>query len=169
MLHPFRSSLVACAALAWALGCVRPDYSLPTTPLPGGEGTAGSPVIRTLPLPRPQVFPKVVAVLLDMGYQVRSANAELGLVSLSRTWFDDTLLARPEMSVDATLLFQADGPDRTRVLMLPTGRWSLVSARGKDSGSATVMGAQPALAEKDVSPFLDELARRLAASSPATR
>jgi hypothetical protein len=104
-----------------------------------------------------------------MGYQVRSANADLGLVNLSRTWYDETLSARPALTVEATLLFQADGQESTRLLVLPTGRWSVVSLGGKDSASATVTRAQPALDARAVQPFLDELARRLAAPSPSTR
>ncbi len=155
--------------LILALGCTPPDFSLPTTPGSGGERSIGSPLVRNLALPRSQVFPKVVEVLLDMGYQVRSANADLGLVNLSRTWYDETLAAHPAMSMEATLLFQLDGRGGTRLLMLPTGHWSVVSIGGKESASATVTRAQPALEDRAVQPFLDELARRLVAPSSSNR
>ena len=168
MLRPSRLAL-GVLGLALVLGCTPPNFSLPTTPGSGGGLSADSPLTRTMALPRGQVFPKVVEVLMDMGYQVRSASADLGLVNLSRTWYDETLAARPELSMEATLLFQADGQGGTRLLMLPTGHWSVVSVGGKDSASATVRRAQPALDARDVQPFLDELARRLAAPSSAAR
>ena len=155
--------------LTLALGCTPPDFSLPTTSGSVGQPSAGSAMTRTLALPRGQVFPKVVEVLLDMGYQVRSASADLGLVNLSRTWYDETLSARPALTMEATLLFQADGQESTRLLVLPTGHWSVVSIGGKDSASATVTRAQPALDARAVQPFMDELARRLVAPSPSTR
>lgn len=166
----FRPSRLALGALglALALGCTPPDFSLPTNPGSGGGPSVGPPLVRALDLPRRQVFPKVVEVLLDMGYQVRSANADLGLVNLSRTWYDETLVAHPAMSMEATLLFQPDGHGGTRLLMLPTGHWSVISWGGKDSASATVTRAQPALEARAVQPFLDELARRLAMPSPST-
>lgn len=154
--------------LALALGCTPPDFSLPATSGSVGQPSAGSPLARTLALPRGQVFPKVVEALLDMGYQVRSANADLGLVNLSRTWYDETLSARPALSMEATLLFQADGQESTRLLVLPTGHWSVVSLGGKDAASATVTRAQPVLDARAVQPFLDELARRLTEPSPST-
>lgn len=168
MLRPSRLGLGA-LGLVLALGCTPPNFSLPTTPRSGAEPSVGAPLISTLALPRGQVFPKVVEVLLDMGYQVRSANANLGLVNLSRTWYDETMAARPELSMEATLLFQADGQGGTRLLMLPTGHWSVVSVGGKDSASATVTRAQPALDARDIQPFLDELARRLVVPPPSTR
>ncbi len=167
MLRPSRLAL-GVLGLALVLGCTPPSFSLPTTPGSGGDLSAGPPLTRTLAIPRVQVFPKVVEVLMNMGYQVRSASADLGLVNLSRTWYDETLAARPALSMEATLLFQADGQGGTRLFMLPTGHWSVVSVGGKDSASATVTTAQPALDVRDVQPFLDELAKRLAAPSPAT-
>lgn len=116
---------------------------------------------RVLPLPRPSVFPKVLGVLMDMGYQVRCANQELGQVNIHQTWYDDTRAARPELTMEATLLFQSEDDHSTRVRVVATGRWNLISV-GR-SMDATVTGAQPALDSEECRRFLDQLEARLAA------
>ncbi len=146
--------------LALGLGCAPPPPF--TVPPPAGQAGPGAPEVvqsRTLPIAPDQVFPRVLGVLLDMGYQIRSANRELMFVNIHRTWFDETLVGRPELSMGATLLFEAAGPGTTRVRILPTGRWSRVNS--VEGGSATVTLAEPSLDPKESQRFLDQLARRL--------
>ena len=146
--------------LALGLGCAPPPPF--TVPPPAGQAGPGAMDVvqsRTLPIAPDQVFPRVLGVLLDMGYQIRSADRELMFVNIHRTWFDETLVARPELSMGATLLFEAAGPGTTRVRILPTGRWSLVNS--VEGGRATVTLAEPSLDPRESQRFLDQLARRL--------
>jgi hypothetical protein len=114
---------------------------------------------RVLPLPREQVFPRVLGVLMDLGYQVRCASQDLGQVNIYQTWYDDTRAARPELSLEATLLFQVEDSNSTRVRIVATGRWNLISSG--HSVSASVTGAQPALDSAECRRFLEQLEARL--------
>ena len=122
---------------------------------------------RVLPLARESVFPKVLGVLMDMGYQVRCASQELGQVNIHQTWYDDTRAVRPELTMEATLLFQSEDAHSTRVRVVATGRWNLISV-GR-SMDATVTGAQPALDSEECRRFLEQLEARLSPLPNPTR
>jgi len=111
---------------------------------------------RVLPLPRREVFPKVLGVIMDLGYQVRSANADLGQVSIYQAWYDETQAARPELQLEATLLFQEEGGG-TRVRILPAGR---IVSQGKHQVSL-MTGALPDQDAATCRRFLDLLEARL--------
>jgi hypothetical protein len=149
------------------VGC---SISAPLAFVPPGPAAAGdsNPVqSRTLLLPWNQVFPKVLDVLMDMGYQIRCADEGLGQVNIYQTWYDETRAARPELSLEATLLFRPQRPGETSVRIVATGRWNWISS-GR-SGSATVTEAQPALASTECRQFLDQLEARLRASEATRR
>lgn len=140
-------------------GCLPPP-AVALAPVPNqaqAEATAAGQS-RVLPLPRREVFPRVLGVLMDLGYQVRSANADLGQVSIYQAWYDETQAARPELSLEATLLFQEEGAG-TRVRILATGRWNVVS-QGKHQISL-LAGAQPGQEAAASRRFLDLLEARL--------
>ena len=154
--------LVGCAlSLGFSLGCSLAYPNLSVAPLPSQAQIDALNTVqsRSLPVPSTQVFPKVLGVLMDMGYQVRCANQELGQVNIYQTWYDETRAARPELSMEATLLFQTEGTGSTRVRIVATGRWNLISV-GRH-GDATVTGARPALDSGECKRFLEQLEARL--------
>lgn len=161
---PFRSCVWirtgSALGLALGLGCATPPpFTVPPPAGQTGPGAREAVQSRTLPIASDQVFPRVLGVLLEMGYQIRGADRGLMFVNIHRTWFDETLAARPELSMGATLLFEPAGPGATRVRILPTGRWSRVSS--VEGGSATVTQAEPSLDPKEGQRFLEQLAQRL--------
>jgi hypothetical protein len=137
------------------LGCAPPEVHLPPPPSEPEARALASLQTQTIPLGRDAVFPKVVGVLLDLGFQVRCASQELGQVNIQKTWTDRSQLSTPDITVEATLLFLPDGPDRTKVRMLASGQWSTI---GKH---ANTVGLAPSLASEDCKVFLDQLVERL--------
>lgn len=107
--------LPALAILAGSLGCVAPQ--LPPVP----SEAASSNLVRMMPIGRDQVFPKVVGVLMGMGYQVRSVNQEVGQVNIFRTWDVSTGLGgRSSLTMEGTLFFQGEGSVSTRARIIVT-------------------------------------------------
>ncbi|MFN8012341.1 MAG: hypothetical protein U0P81_13310 [Holophagaceae bacterium] len=82
---------------------------------------------RVLAVPRSAVFPRVLDLLLDQGYQVRSANEPLGFVAFHQQWVDRRQATKPILSLEGTLLFREEGTSRTRVRVEMTGRWEVMS------------------------------------------
>lgn len=157
----FAAGGVAVGALL-TLGCMAPPVvSMAPVPTAAQAEAASAARTRVLPLARGQVFPRVIQVLMDLGYQVRCVNADLGQVNLYQAWYDDRMATHPELSLEATLLFLEDGPGRTRVQIAATGRWNVVS-HGKNV-SAMLNGAQPALDSSECRQFLELLEARLCA------
>jgi hypothetical protein len=64
------------------------------------------------------VFPKVLDVLVDLGYQVRCANQELGQVNIHRAWTEMVMGNPFQYSIEATLLFRTETPGSTRVRII---------------------------------------------------
>ena len=154
------ASLGSALLLALAFGCAEPPVAfVPPTGNPASPGNPSSVQSRVLPIARDQVFPKVLSVLMDMGYQVRCVNPDLGQVNIYQTWYDTTLAARPELSLEATLLFLPENASQTRVRVVATGHWGYISV-GRNN-SATVTGAQPVLEAGDSLQFLEQLQARL--------
>lgn len=109
-------SLELCLASALLLGLAcAPPQALPTAP----EAVQSEEFLRDMALPKEKLFPKIVPVLMDLGYQVRVANAELGHVSFSRTWIQKWGLGNlAPLSMEATLYFQPMGPSMTKARVL---------------------------------------------------
>lgn len=162
----FYTGGIAAVALL-SLGCSMRPPVVPMAPVPTAAQVEATSAARTrvLPMPRGQVFPKVIQVLMDLGYQVRCVNADLGQVNFYQAWYDDRMAAHPELSLEATLLFLEEGPGRTRVQIAATGRWNVVS-HGKNA-SAMLNGVQPALDSSEYRQFLDLLEARLCAPKAA--
>lgn len=166
MFHSNRTSLLlyclsgsaGLLTLGLALGCTPPVVHFPAPPTETQVQARSSEQSRLLPLSREKLFPRVLEVLLDMGFQVRCASQELGQVNIQQTW-KDASQAGLDISVEATLLFLPEGTDATRVRMVASGNWSGISS-GKHS-SATITAAAPPLPSDEYQRFLDQLASRL--------
>jgi hypothetical protein len=82
-----------------------------------------------MPVARESVFPKVLDVLIDLGYQVRCVNLELGQVNIHRAWTERNALGNPfSYLIEATLLFRHEGPQSTRVRVIVESQ-SIVDGR----------------------------------------
>lgn len=107
--------LPALAILSGSVGCLAPQ--LPPVP----SEAASSSLVRVMPIARDQVFPKVVGVLMAMGYQVRCVNPDVGQVNIFRTWeVVHGLSTRVPLTMEGTLFFQPEGAGTTRVRTLVT-------------------------------------------------
>jgi hypothetical protein len=148
-------------ALLGTLACQLPNPTVPLAPLPSPAQVQAQTEAktRTLPMAKAQVFPKVLEVLMDMGFHIRSANASLGQVNIFQAWEDPRYSADPHFSMEATLLFLDAGPGATRVRMAGTGNWSVWVSGGKLA--TTAQGTMPALSSDDCRVFLDRLQARL--------
>src|SRR6185369_12027874 len=100
---------------------------------------------RVIATPLSVVFPKVIDVLMDNGYLVRSANETLGIVSFYQQW-QDANQSGASISQEGSVVFRSAGPSSTEVRLLLTGSWQRVEASGggvKDfRTNATVGGVQ---------------------------
>ena len=156
--------IVGLLALALAIGCQPPALNVGLAPVPPPaqiEATREAQS-RVLPIPIATVFPRVVGVLLDLGYQVRFANRDLGQVNIFKTWQDGTWSDTPRYSMEATLFFQPEGPGATRVRAAATGRREQVLG---ESYSLSVSEPQ-ALAPDQCQRLLEILEQRLVPAPP---
>jgi hypothetical protein len=156
-----RSTFVCLLVLLGDLACQRPDLTVHLAPLPPPDQVKAlaEDQIRILPIPRPQVFPKVLEILMNMGFQIRCASESLGQVSIYQAWEDPRYSADPHFSMEATLLFQEAGSGTTRVRMIGTGQWNLLLAGQHLTTSA--QNTQPALSPEDCREFLNRLQTQL--------
>ena len=109
---------------------------------------------RVIPLAKDQAFPKALDVLLDMGFQIRCASQESGQVNVARTWPDPS---GTTLSLEATLLFRAEGPGATRLRMAAIGSWKFISVGGPKSADADVSGMAATDDPAGYRQFLDRL------------
>jgi hypothetical protein len=96
---------------------------------------------RVLPIARTSVFPKVVDLLLDNGYLVRSVNYDLGVLSFYHQW------PNPErggyiLQQEGTMVIAAEGPGSTRVRLAMSGRWEYTGANIDNYMLLNAAGAQ---------------------------
>jgi len=156
-----RSIFGCLLSLLGCLACQPPSPTVPLAPLPTpaqAKAQAESQV-RVLPIAKAQVFPKVLEVLMDMGFHIRCADEALGQVNIYQAWEDQRYSGDPHFSMEATLLFLDAGPGTTRVRMAGTGHWN-VWVSGSHLAT-TAEGTMPALSPEDSRAFLDRLQARL--------
>jgi hypothetical protein len=156
-LNSARLISVCLLALLGSLACQRPNLTVPLAPLPSPDQakSEAESQIRVLPIAKAQVFPKVLEVLMDMGFQIRCADGALGQVNIFQAWDDPRYAADPHFSMEATLLFLDSGSMATRVRMSGTGRWNVwVSGQNR---ATNVQGTRPTLSPEDCREFLDRL------------
>jgi hypothetical protein len=152
-------------ALALCLGCQPPTVGLAPVPAPAKVEALRQSQSRVLPIPMGKVFPKVLGILMDLGYQIRCVDQGAGQINIYQSWKDDTHMAQPDMSMEATLLFEPRDADSTSVRIVASGNWSFISS-GKHS-SGTVTSSQPTLDSSECGRLLEILEQRLCASSTA--
>ncbi len=110
---------------------------------------------RIIKIPFDSILPKAVVVLMDHGFIIRSANKELGLISIYQQWMDRNQ-QYANITQEGTVYFQKAGTDATRVRVLMTGSWQVHthSADSADSMVGSVVQSPKAEIYKE---FLDAL------------
>ena len=70
--------------------------------------------IRVLPIAADTIFPKVLDILLDNGYTIRSVNTKTGFVYFSQQWTDDSQ-SDANITLEGCLVFTPQGPGSSQV------------------------------------------------------
>jgi hypothetical protein len=159
--------LVSCALL----GCTVVDpVQVRSAPQSTGQELATFRALRTrvIATPFPSVFPKVLDVLMDSGYLVRSANETLGFVSFYQQW-QDSNQSGASLSQEGSVVFKSAGLSSTEVRLILTGGWQRVESSGggvRDfSTSAMVGGVQQNADPREYKKVLDLLEKGLSNAS----
>ncbi|HEY4082818.1 MAG TPA: hypothetical protein VGM81_19195 [Burkholderiaceae bacterium] len=126
--------LSACAQL--------PPVQLRSAPTPSAADIAQlrAAQSRTLAVRREAVFPKVLDVLIDNGYLIRSASPEAGVVSFSQQWNDPSQYDA-NITHEGTVLFEPVDAGHTKIRVTLSGSWQRleVSNGGARSTDTTMM------------------------------
>jgi hypothetical protein len=148
-------------------GCGRPVV-VRSEPTPTPEQVAQVRAIQTRVIATPieSVFPKVIDVLMDNDYVVRSADAKLGLVVFYQQW-TDTTQNNANITQEGTALFKPVGASSTQVRVMLTGGWQQleITGGGLRSTSSSMVGAVQGGAADEYKKVLDVLQNGLAAAA----
>ena len=148
-------------------GCVGRPVVVRSEPTPTPEQVAQVRAIQTRVIATPieSVFPKVIDVLMDNDYVVRSADAKLGLVVFYQQWTDTTQNSA-NLTQEGTALFKPVGASSTQVRVMLTGGWQqlAVTGGGPRSPSSSMVGAVQSGAADEYKKVLDVLQNGLAAA-----
>ena len=148
-------------------GCGRPVV-VRSEPTPTPEQVAQVRAIQTRVIATPieSVFPKVIDVLMDNDYVVRSADAKLGLVVFYQQWTDTTQNSA-NITQEGTALFKSVGASSTQVRVMLTGGWQQLenTGGGLRSPVSSMVGAVQGGATDEYKKVLDVLQNGLAAAA----
>ena len=102
-------------------GCVMPPVQIRSAPAPLKQDLAKVIAIqsRIVNIETNDVFPRVLTVLLNGGYVIRSANKELGLVSFYQQW-NDASQNGANITQEGSAIFSNAGPHQTSVRIAVT-------------------------------------------------
>jgi hypothetical protein len=148
------------ALLGLATACRPPviTVNLGTVPTEAPAKDVASAQTRILPLSKANAFHRALDVLLDMGFQVRSASPEAGQMSVYKGWRDPS---GSTLSIEATLLFRPETVSSTRLRMSAVGNWKYISPGGTKGASADVSGLSSTDDPEGYRQFLDRLVAEL--------
>ena len=112
-------------------GCVMPPVQIRSAPAPLKQDLAKVIAIqsRILNIETDAVFPRVLTVLLNGGYVIRSANKELGYVSFYQQW-NDASQNGANITQEGSAIFSGAGPHQTSVRIVVTGGWQRLQPTG---------------------------------------
>lgn len=151
-------------AICMTAACRPPNPQVRSEPAPTPAQLTQVRAVQTRVIPTPidSVFPKVIDVLMDNDYVVRSADAKLGFVSFYQQWTDSTQ-SGANISQEGAVLFKPAGPGSTQVRVMLTGGWQQLqfTTTGKNPDAAMV-GAVASTRSDDYAQFLDMLQSALA-------
>jgi hypothetical protein len=153
--------LLGALAIAVLSGCALPEVR--TAPLPTTQQLALNRQVqsRVIAIPVEGVFPKVLDVLMDNGFIIRSINEKAGFVSFYQQWVDKSQ-RYANITIEGSLLFTSAGPNSTLARVLLTGSWQIASYGGVDSATSMVRGVQQSTSGREYAMVLDVIDRGLA-------
>ena len=164
-------TLVATLAVLGFSGCVPlAPVQLRSAPEPSEQEMAQLRNIqsRTIAIRRDAVFPKVLEVLMDGGYVIRSANTDLGLVTFYQQWMDQTQ-HNANIAEEGSAVFSSAGPNQTRVRLVISGSWQRLEVTGgglKSTDSGMIGGVLQSASPEEYAKLLDLLERGLRSARP---
>lgn len=140
---------------------VTPKFAPPAASQPAASGLESS---RVIAVPYDSVFPRILDVLLDRGFLIRSANAELGLVSFYQQWVDNGQLGAT-ITTEGTILLHRTAAGTTQIKLAITGNWQMDSSSIGKYGmqSSTVGGATQTTGNDQYRQMLDLIEQGLSA------
>lgn len=149
----------------------------------GGCAVATDVTVRSAPLPTPQqvqqirsvqsrviavpfdgVFPKVIDVLMDGGFLVRSVNEKMGFVYIYQQWTDVEQF-EADLNEEGSIVFQPSGPGSTLVRVVLTGGWQRQQITGggpRSTDTGMLSGVQAGASPDEYRKLLDLLESGLA-------
>ena len=164
-------TLVATLAVLGFSGCVPlAPVQLRSAPEPSEQEMAQLRNIqsRTIEIRRDAVFPKVLEVLMDGGYVIRSANTDLGLVTFYQQWMDQTQ-HNANIAEEGSAVFSSAGPNQTRVRLVISGSWQRLEVTGgglKSTDSGMIGGVLQSASPEEYAKLLNLLERGLRSARP---
>jgi len=164
-------TLAATLAVLGFSGCVPlAPVQLRSAPEPSEQEMAQLRNIqsRTIAIRRDAVFPKVLEVLMDGGYVIRSANTDLGLVTFYQQWMDQTQ-HNANIAEEGSAVFSSAGPNQTRVRLVISGSWQRLEVTGgglKSTDSGMIGGVLQSASPEEYAKLLDLLERGLRSARP---
>jgi hypothetical protein len=140
-------------------GCAVPPVQIRSAPAPLKQDLPAVIAMqsRTLNIDANDVFPRVLTVLLNGGYVIRSANKELGYVSFYQQW-SDASQADANITQEGTAIFSTAGPHQTTLRIAVTGGWQRLQATGggpKSTDYGMVGGVQMSATPEEYTRLLD--------------
>jgi hypothetical protein len=139
-------------------GCVMPPVQIRSAPAPLKQDLAKVIAIqsRILNIETDAVFPRVLTLLLNGGYVIRSANKELGYVSFYQQW-NDASQNGANITQEGSAVFSNVGPHQTSVRIVVTGGWQRLepTGGGKSPDFGMVGGVQMSATPEEYKGLLD--------------
>lgn len=116
-------ALSACAAL--------PPVQIHSAPVPPAQEIAQIQEMqsRLLAIGSEVVFPRVLDVLMDNGYVIRSVDSKIGFVAFFQQWADPKQFGAI-IALDGSAIFEPQGPASTRVRVILSGGSQRLQATG---------------------------------------
>jgi hypothetical protein len=156
---------LAMIAICMTAACAPPPPVVHSAPTPTPEQLmqVRAAQTRVIPTPIDSVFPKVIDVLMDNDYVVRSADAKLGFISFYQKWTDTTQKGA-NITLEGSALFKRATPGSTQVRVMLTGGWQQLQVTGGGkNGVSSMVGAVADTRADDYTKLLDLLQGGLAA------
>jgi hypothetical protein len=155
------SMIAICMTAACAQ--IPPAVHSAPTPTPEQLTQIRATQTRVIRVPIDSVFPKVIDVLMDNDYLVRSADAKLGFVSFYQKWTDTTQKGA-NITQEGAALFTRASPGSTQVRVMLTGGWQQLQPTGGGEKSTvfSMVGAVAGTGADEYTKLLDLLQAGLA-------
>ena len=153
--------IIGCLFLACALeGCL-PAVQVRSAPAPTPQEMVQIRTLQTrvIAASMDSIFPRVIEVLMDNDYVVRSVDAQAGFVSFYQQWMDPSQAAA-NITEEGSILFTAAGSGQTQVRVILTGGWQRLQVTGggaHSTDSGMVGGVQQSAGDEEYKKILDTL------------